>query len=185
MRVQKVVLQRAEEMLPAMKESMMSALCSCAQERDLLSWQFTWLKEPNIFRQDCVSFHNPSGEFLRHQCRHNSLIYYVGEWSIQGRPFRMHVCMRNAYKDFYRISKNRDHFGGPLCNWKDTLMTHLNKQFCGCLDWICLAPGYRAMRSMCVCRNEFLSTIKNTYFCSTIVTISSSGSSLWHEFYSI
>jgi hypothetical protein len=79
MRVQKVVLQKAEEILAAVKESMVCALCSCAQKGILLSCQFTWPKEPNVFRQACVSFHNPSGEFLRNECRHNILIYYVGE----------------------------------------------------------------------------------------------------------
>jgi hypothetical protein len=61
---------------------MVSVLCLCAQKNFVIC-QFSQPKKLNILCQCCVGFHNPAGE-LHGSLYYNSLVYYVGEGSIQG-----------------------------------------------------------------------------------------------------
>jgi hypothetical protein len=62
-RVPRIAPQRDEEMFPALKESMVSALCMCAQKRISLSMSIILAKETNTLWQTCVTFHNLSDDF--------------------------------------------------------------------------------------------------------------------------
>jgi hypothetical protein len=79
------LLQRAEEIFPAVRERMVSVLCLCAQTRILFSCVSCFGQRNKIFCDTSVCLHNPCGEFLTLGCSHyNRVVYYVGEGSIQG-----------------------------------------------------------------------------------------------------
>jgi hypothetical protein len=61
MRVQRIVLQGTEEIFPAMKESMVSVLCSCL----LLSCQFPLPKKLILFDKLVLVFIIHLGSFLQ------------------------------------------------------------------------------------------------------------------------
>jgi hypothetical protein len=70
-RAARIVLQRAEETFPSVRESMVSVSC--------LHVSVFLVKETEYFAT-CFCLHKPSGEFLTLGCRYfKTLIYCVGE----------------------------------------------------------------------------------------------------------
>jgi hypothetical protein len=52
-RVPRIMLQRAEEMFPALRETMVSVLCMCAQKRILLSVSSNSQRNKNFMTNLC------------------------------------------------------------------------------------------------------------------------------------
>jgi hypothetical protein len=108
---------RAEEMFPAVRESMVSVLT--LQRKGLYYCNLSILMpKKGKYIVTSLCFHNP-GLFFIHGCTHdNCLVYCSGECSIQrdwlGWSDSTGVRMRNVYKDLDRKPQRKSPLG-DLC----------------------------------------------------------------------
>jgi hypothetical protein len=84
-RMLRILLQRAEEMIPAVRKTMVTVMCLCTQTKVLLSSFNSHNLRSYKFMPSMYC--NPTGEFTWFFMLYNSLVYYIVEGSIEGEKW--------------------------------------------------------------------------------------------------